>query len=300
MGMRVPRWEYLTELDWAKCGTSTRDCHWTQQAAVGRRLASAKVLDTNNQADLYTKHPDMKTSDINVQAMIYRFTDDRSNEAPEVVHDVNACQRESIWMGNGTKPFQKNERHGKCSQRRDQFSEQWTTMIDGLRTMDAPGIQTEGGEIQRKIPRPACPSPELTLISQVYIDVSWAHGLRQGVAMHPRGRCVWEGNLGRKDITLGIFRGSRGISSAFSVGSLRHVYARASWLIEVDVTTASSALPGSGACRRVIRWCPSLVSFQLYCIVFSSVQKHCVIRCFACSLVLCCARIVPVLVQHLS
>ena len=52
----------------------------------------------------------------------------------------------------------REERLGRSMQRVSQRSEQLTTTTDGLRTMGAPGVQTEGTGVQRLERRPAFPS----------------------------------------------------------------------------------------------------------------------------------------------
>ena len=66
---------------------------------------------------------------------------------------------------------------------------------NGLRTAGAPGEHLAGTGVQRLERRPACQPWGSTLTFQRNAGVSWVHGLRHGVAMHPRGRHLREGMI---------------------------------------------------------------------------------------------------------
>ena len=191
---------------------------WIQQTAAEQRLRFQKVLGKNNPADLFTKYPDQKTSEGHTSTKHYYFNTGRAKEAPKL-HGVWKSVGEYLmnndhryweqlqlltgWyggrIGKRSQPIARREvgivcrgHQRKCGRRESRASEGRVT-IDGLRTAGAPGEQLIGTGVQRFECRPAYQPWGSTLTFRHNAGVSWVHGLRHGVAMHPRGRHLREG-----------------------------------------------------------------------------------------------------------
>ena len=71
---------------------------WIQQTAAEWHLKFSKVLGTNNPADLYTKHLDVKTLDKHVRTLNYYNAKGRAEEAPEL-HVMSQAWRQYTSHG---------------------------------------------------------------------------------------------------------------------------------------------------------------------------------------------------------
>ena len=191
---------------------------WIQQTAAEQRLTFPNVLGKNNPADLFAKYLDQVTSENHTATMKYEFTTGRAREVPKLhciwrlvgEHLMNSNQKE--WEGlrlivdwYGNRGVSKNPsatrnvlgrlctRQSKKCESRESNGDGRHVTIDGLRTAGLPGKQLAGTGVQRFERRPVCQPWGSILIFQHKIAVSWAFGLRHGVAMHPRGRHLREG-----------------------------------------------------------------------------------------------------------
>ena len=111
--------------------------------------------------------------------------------------DDGKCRKQSRGMPSGQ--IQSGDlgmvRTAKRCPRREAKVESNQMTTDGLRTAGAPGNQLIGTGVQRLERRPAYQPWGSTLTFQHRAGVSWVHGLRHGVAMHPRGRHLREGMI---------------------------------------------------------------------------------------------------------
>ena len=204
---------------------------WIQQTAAEQRLRFQKVLGKHNPADLFIKYLDQHTSEGHTETMKYIFEDGRAKEAPKLhvvrrsvgEYLMNVSQIEwplfhvilgkgSTWSGDdGNWRFRKQSRgmlsgqmrNGnlgmvgiarKCARREAKVEDTYMP-TDGFRTAGAPGNQLIGTGVQRLERQPAYQPWGSTLTFQHKVGVSWVHGLRHGVARHPRGRHLREGMI---------------------------------------------------------------------------------------------------------
>ena len=185
---------------------------WIQQTAAEQRLRFQKVLG-KNPADLFTKYLDQQTSEGHTDTMRYKFITGRAKEAPKLhgfwktvgEHLMNCQKGEWEYLQMLTQCSQRRRNNGVIGvlNRSYRRKRKWygngsagnSGMTDGLRTAGALGEQLTGTGVHRLECRPACQPWGSTLTFQHEAGVSWVHGLRHGVAMHPRERHLREGMI---------------------------------------------------------------------------------------------------------
>ena len=168
---------------------------WIEQTTAERHLIFAKVLAKKIPADLYTKHLDQNTSDTHVKTLQYKFEDGRASEAPKFHlvsrswrrHASQGVQEDWKWLQtftrkNGTKFGGRREinlmtRHEPLTDSGPWVLWGYTRQVQGFTGLNAAQLSRPQGS---------------TLTFKPRIGVSWVHGLRHGVAMHPRGRHLRE------------------------------------------------------------------------------------------------------------
>ena len=163
---------------------------WSQQSAAERQLKFSKALGTNNPADLHTKHLDANTIEKHTKAMAYEFIEGRAKEAPKLhmleTDDQDLCQsvREICDALNTNKSL--TRRRGHQMVRSDCLCMLERPTGSGHQVLQGTNWRVQGSNG----PNAAQPDQPWgsTLTFQLYAGVSWVHGLRHGVAMHPRGR----------------------------------------------------------------------------------------------------------------
>ena len=168
---------------------------WVQHTAAERQLKFSKALGTNNFADLYTKHLDACTIEKHTRTMVYEFIEGRAKEAPKLhvlqSDDQDPCQsvRETCGALNTNNSLTKRHRNQMVGSNCLCILER--LMGSGQQVLRGTNWQVKGSNGRTIAQFDQLWGP--TLAFQLNVGVSWAHGLRHGVATHPRGRHLREG-----------------------------------------------------------------------------------------------------------
>ena len=203
----------------------------TTKTAAQQRLKFSKLLGKDNPADLYTKHLDTRTINNHLKKMEYCEASGRATEAPKLhvlsrsmaeYYNGNANGEGSVckWVNMTMRAMMTSESGGSAKNGQIQnvyrngkrihvYDKERIDVYDNgridvyestssdqrmLRGYNWP-IQGSNGSnaAQLSQPRGSTRTSQSTAMRET--DVSWVHGLRHGVTMHPRGRHLREGMI---------------------------------------------------------------------------------------------------------
>ena len=194
---------------------------WIQQTAAQRRLTFHKVLGKDNPADLYTKYLDTQTANQHLSELAYQAASGRAAEAPKLhllskpledIHGVNVSICD--WVNTIMEAMATTKAQLAAWRRRNMIGYVGERSYDKTNTThdetsldqqvlwgskwQVQGYNGKGMQFYMPTAQPDHPwgsTRTFQSTAEQGTGVSWVHGLRHGVTMHPRGRHLREGMI---------------------------------------------------------------------------------------------------------
>ena len=198
---------------------------WIQRIAAQRRVTFHKVLGEDNPADLYAKYVDNQTANHHLSKSAYQTTSGRAAEAPKLrlisqsLEDmyginvstcdwVNAIAEAMSTTKAQLAPWRRGKLVGHVGKsgvkdgKRVKVYDNGRTDVYDLSGLNQQvlwrskwQLQGPNGSNSAQLDHLQGSTRTFQPIAKQEIGVSWAHGLRHGVTMHPRGRHLREGMI---------------------------------------------------------------------------------------------------------